>query len=106
VPRVAAAGFLLVAGLALGLSAQTSPPRGARDAAWSPDGRRLALSYLDRIWTVAPDGRSGKPLRGERAAVERDPAWSPDGKSIAFAADTGDGSTSLLPPPMDRVRGR
>ena len=65
--------------------------RGAREPVWAPDGRRLALSYLDRIWVVAPDGRNGRALRPGQAGAERDPAWSPDGKSIAFAADAGDG---------------
>ena len=90
--RFAAAGVsVVVVGLALGLAAQTPAMRGAREPVWAPDGRRLALSYLDRIWVVAPDGRNGRALRPGQAGAERDPAWSPDGKSIAFAADAGDG---------------
>ena len=91
--RIAAAavGFVVVVGLALGLAAQAPAPRGAREPVWAPDGRRLALSHLDRIWIVAPDGRNGRALRPGEAVTERDPAWSPDGKSIAFAADAGDG---------------
>jgi gamma-glutamyltranspeptidase len=61
-----------------------------RDPAWSPDGKRLALVMLDRIWTMQPDGRDGAELT-KSPAVEREPAWSPDGKRIAFAADRGDG---------------
>ena len=80
-----------IAALTLALAGQTATPRGARDPSWSPDGRRLAFSYLDRIWTSAPDGKNGKALRSGATDVERDPAWSPDGKSIAFASDAGHG---------------
>jgi gamma-glutamyltranspeptidase len=61
-----------------------------RDPAWSPDGKRLAVIVLDRVWTMLPDGREGTELT-KVAGVEREPAWSPDGKRIAFAADRGDG---------------
>ena len=84
-----------VATLALTLVVQTAPQpaawRGARDPAWSPDGRRLAFSYLDRIWLSSADGKGGKALRPDSSDVERDPAWSSDGRSIVFAADAGDG---------------
>lgn len=87
---IVAAGAAVCCGLAL--AAQSGlPPAGIQDPAWSPDGKRLAFSYLDRIWTSAPDGRSGRALRRDGAASERDPAWSPDGRAIAFAADAGDG---------------
>jgi gamma-glutamyltranspeptidase len=87
--RALATASVLVLGLSL--AAQPGPLRGVQDPAWSPDGRRIAFSYLDHIWTAAPDGRNGRPLRHGGSALERDPAWSPDGKTIAFAADTGDG---------------
>ena len=70
------------------LSAQRAG--GIQDPAWSPDGRRLAFSYLDQIWISAPDGRDARPLR-DSTAVERDPAFSPDGKAVAFAVDAGRG---------------
>ena len=81
--------LLLTLGLAV--AAQPLPSRGIQDPAWSPDGSRLATSFLDRIWISAPDGRGGRALRAQAAATERDPAWSPDGRRIAFAADTGNG---------------
>ena len=88
-----ALGAAAFATVALTLVVQTAPqpaaPRGAREPAWSPDGKRLAFSYLDRIWLSAPDGKNGKALRPETTDVERDPAWSSDGRSIVFAAETG-----------------
>jgi gamma-glutamyltranspeptidase len=80
-----------VALFGLTLAAQPVPIRGIQDPAWSPDGRHLAFSYLDQIWTASPDGRRGHALRDGSLAVERDPAWSPDGRTIAFAADAGKG---------------
>jgi gamma-glutamyltranspeptidase len=82
------AGILL---LGLSLAAQQGPLRGIQDPSWSPDGRRIAFSHLEQIWTAAPDGRSARALRADSTAVERDPSWSPDGKTIAFSGDAGDG---------------
>jgi len=71
---------------------QTPKPAavGVREAAWSPDGRRLAISYYDEIWTTTPDGKDAHRVvtKDQGWTTERDPAWSPDGKSIAFAAET------------------
>lgn len=66
---------------------------GVRDPAWAPDGRRLALSFYDRLHLATPDGRIGAPLVEWTGSLlaERDPAWSPDGARVAFAADTGNG---------------
>ena len=60
--------------------------RHARSA-WSPDGKRLAVVILDRIWTT-PDGRDPRELT-RVAESEREPAWSFDGKRIVFVADRG-----------------
>ena len=65
---------------------------GAQEPAWAPDGRRIAVSALDVVWTMTSDGRQPQPLVSPAlAGVERDPAWSPDGARIAFAADRGTG---------------
>jgi len=67
-------------------------PIGVQEPAWAPDGRRIAVSYLDRIWTMTPEGRQGKAvMTGDGSAIEREPAWSPDGTRLAYAADRGDG---------------
>ena len=90
-PRILSAAPFAVLFFALTLSAQTVTRRGAREPAWAPDGKRLAFSYLDRIWISGPDGRNGKMLRQQSTEAERDPAWSPDGKSLVIAADSGQG---------------
>src|ERR687895_2162414 len=71
--------------------AQPSGSSGLREPAWSPDGKRLAVVFLDRIWTIAPDGRDGRPLTADDGAVQRDPAWASDGARIAYSMDRGDG---------------
>jgi gamma-glutamyltranspeptidase len=78
---------------------------GVQEPAWSPDGKRIAVSYLDRIWTLTADGKQPRAItqdvKGSRPQdletsglqhpIEREPSWSPDGTRIAFAAERGDG---------------
>src|SRR5688572_20632551 len=90
--RVLAGAALAAVCLTMALASQPAP--GIQDPAWAPDGKRLATSFLDRIWISGPDGRSGRPLLSiatDAPRSERDPAWSPDGKWIAYAADAGKG---------------
>jgi gamma-glutamyltranspeptidase/glutathione hydrolase len=86
--RLLATAILLCL-LALSPEAQTGAS-GMRDPAWSPDGKRLAVVILDRIWTTSPDGRDARELT-RLSASEREPAWSSDGKRIAFVGDRGKG---------------
>ena len=93
---LAALATLGAGGLHLALQAQgATPVIAVRDPAWSPDGARIAVSLLDQIWIMQPDGRDPAPLAtwplNTPPAVERDPAWAADGRRIAFAADLGSG---------------
>ena len=73
-------------------SVEAQAPVGVQEPAWAPDGRRVAVSYLDRIWTMTPEGRQGKAVTtGDSSAIEREPAWAPDGNRLAYAADRGEG---------------
>jgi hypothetical protein len=80
--------------------------RGLREPAWSPDGKRLAVAFLDRIFTVSPEGRDAKPLGPDIGAAQREPVWSGDGR-VAFAMDGAVGfdiyvaSCSRIEPPAE-----
>ena len=95
--RILIAGAAAGAALGLTLSAQTSG-RGVQDPAWSPDGRKLATSFIDRIWISGADGRNGRALTAGAGGSERDPAWSRDGRAVAFAADSGAGFDIFVAP--------
>jgi len=61
-----------------------------RDAVPSPDGRRLALVALDRLYVM--DYPNGAPRRLSSANVgEFEPSWSPDGQWIVYATWSADG---------------
>lgn len=70
--------------------AASSGPAGVREASWAPDGRRLAVSWFDEIWTMSPEGRDQKRVvSGTNGWIsQRDPVWSADGRQIAFSAST------------------
>jgi gamma-glutamyltranspeptidase len=74
----------------MGLHSQAQGPHGVQDPSWAPDGRQIAVSYLDRIATLTPEGRQPKFLTTEFVAVEREPGWSADGARVAFAASRSD----------------
>ncbi len=69
------------------------------DAAWSPDGRRIAFAS-DRdggnhIYVVGLDGDGLRQLT-DGPADDTGPSWSPDGTRIAFARETAEGRSRLV----------
>jgi Tol biopolymer transport system component len=57
--------------------------RQIRDAALSPDGKRVVFTALDRLYVM--DLPHGVPRRLTRDTVhEAHPSWSPDGSKIAY----------------------
>ena len=48
--------------LSLQIAGGAQVPVGVQEPAWAPDGRRIAVSDLDRIWTMTPDGRQGRAV--------------------------------------------
>lgn len=61
------------------------PVRLASSPALSPDGKRLAFSWQEDIWTVGSAGGVAKRLT-THPGEDTSPSFSPDGKSIAFAS--------------------
>ena len=80
-----AAAFVFITA-AVPASAQEKPLIVARHPSLSPDGRRIAFSYMGDIWTVSAEGGRALQLTNN-AAYEREPIWSPDGKWIAFSSN-------------------
>jgi Tol biopolymer transport system component len=52
-----------------------------REAAWSPDGRRIVLVHDDAIWVMRADGSRAHRVFAGSADT---PSWSPDGRHIVF----------------------
>ena len=90
------------------MAGHAQSPVGVQEPAWSADGKRIAVSYLDRIWTMTADGKQARPVvqdlkpSGPQALsgsiVEREPAWSPDGTKLAYAVDHGKGFDIVVAP--------
>ncbi len=60
--------------------------RRIRDVSFSPDGRRIAFSAVNRVWVAEyPDGRPSRLTNVDREGEgEFQPVWSNDGEWIAF----------------------
>ena len=73
-----------------GSSTLSDLPPDARDAALSPDGRRLAYRRADggreRIYVRATGGDGVGRAISPASLDARRPAWSPDGAAVAFSA--------------------
>jgi tricorn protease len=59
---------------------------GARFPALSPDGSKIAFSYMGDIWSVPSSGGRAWKLT-DHTAYDGWPVWSPDGKNIVFTSD-------------------
>jgi TolB protein len=84
-------GGLLVAP-ALGIGSRlldliqgSPPPRATREAAWSPDGRKiLYVSRGRNTWDLYVINVDGSGQRMLTSVLSASAAWSPDGRKIAF----------------------
>jgi Tol biopolymer transport system component len=77
-----------------GAGARDVTPAGILDvqgAAWSPDGRRIAISAIaandhdPEIFALGADGTLLRRLTNNHLS-DRQPTWSPDGRRLAFAS--------------------
>jgi Tol biopolymer transport system component len=70
--------------------------------AWSPDGRRIAFSSRQGVWTIAPDGSARRLIVPLRKVTATAIAWSPTGRAIAFVRNLALNRGPLL---VQRVSG-
>ena len=83
--------LLAVAQLAVTAPRDSSATLGARNPAYSSDGR-LALSIRGDIWIRSAGSDAHWTQVTSGPAWDRQPAWSPDGSSIVYASNlTGNG---------------
>ncbi len=78
-------------------AAEEKPLIGARHPSVSPDGRRIAFSYMGDIWTVSAEGGRAVQLTNN-TAYEREPIWAPDGRNIAFTSNRNGGHDVFILP--------
>ena len=73
-------------------------------AAWSPDGRRLAIKDIDGLALLIVDTGARRTLARPNSA-SRELAWSPDGRELAYyALGPGQGLRLMAVTPAGRVR--
>ncbi|MBX3119766.1 MAG: PD40 domain-containing protein [Fimbriimonadaceae bacterium] len=99
--------LILVPALALSASSdarQLGDPKpknilGARSISISPDGTRVAFSYLGDVWVVSSEGGRAVPVT-THIEMDDNPIWSPDGKWIAFSTNRN-GADDIYVVPAD-----
>jgi Tol biopolymer transport system component len=64
-----------------GFRALTHDAVDERDPNWSPDGKRIAYTRPDGIWTIRRDGSGARRLAAVNASA---PTYAPDGRTIAY----------------------
>jgi Tol biopolymer transport system component len=87
----------------------TPPGFEVESAAWSRDGRRIAVGANRHIWVMNADGSHLRQVT-KGTLSEASPSWSPDGRRIAFSsARTGYEQVWVVPAgggPLRRVSHR
>jgi len=78
----------------------TYPPSRPFNPRWAPDGKTIAFYDArggkdSKIYAVAPEGGSPRPLLPDDPDSQADPNWSPDGSKIVFGPDSGNPSRSI-----------
>jgi len=74
------------------------------EATWSPDGKRIAFTFIPRtspqvagrqsfIEVIDADGSNRQRLT--QSGTDRSPGWSPAGDKIAYVADSGNSAGSI-----------
>jgi hypothetical protein len=74
--------------------ARTALIRGARDAAYSPDGTFVAFTRSGDLWLANSDGTGQRRLVQTPNVAESAPSWLPSGKAVVYTAAV-DGSRQI-----------
>src|SRR4051794_16384815 len=64
--------------------------KGARDAAYSPDGTLVAFARRGDLWLANADGSGERRLASTPDVEEGKPSWLPSGTAIVYTATQND----------------